>query len=117
MCDGRVLFGYPLEFSDICFIYPPTYDDIVRKGYDKYIELVNLLTISQEDLDDTFNEGNDAFDIIAPDPFEYLIVKASLDEKYEKDVIAAPAKNFPQPFLLIFKYFSYLIIFRQLLEI
>ena len=38
MCDGRVLFGYPLEFSDICFIYPPTYDDIVRKGYDKYIE-------------------------------------------------------------------------------
>ena len=35
MCDGRVLFGYPLEFSDICFIYPPTYDDIVRKGYDK----------------------------------------------------------------------------------
>ena len=87
MCDGRVLFGYPLEFSDICFIYPPTYDDIVRKGYDKYIELVNLLTISQEDLDDTFNEGNDAFDIIAPDPFEYLIVKASLDEKYEKDVI------------------------------
>ena len=40
MCDGRVLCGYPLEFSDICFIYPPTYDDIVRKGYDKYIELV-----------------------------------------------------------------------------
>ena len=86
MSNEKVLFGYPLEFSDICFIYPPTYNDIAKKGYDKYTELVNILTISQEDLDDTFNEGNDAFDTIAPDPFEYLIVKASLDEKYEKNI-------------------------------
>lgn len=96
MSNEKVLFGYPLEFSDICFIYPPTYNDIAKKGYDKYIELVNILTISQEDLDDTFNEGNDAFDIVAPDPFEYLIVKASLDEKYEKNVIES------------FKFFTHL---------
>ena len=96
MSNEKVLFGYPLEFSDICFIYPPTYNDIAKKGYDKYTELVNILTISQEDLDDTFNEGNDAFDTIAPDPFEYLIVKASLDEKYEKNIIES------------FKFFTHL---------
>lgn len=56
MIDERLLFGYPVEFKDVCLIYPPKNKDIVALGYDNFWKLVSYLTVSYEDLYDVARE-------------------------------------------------------------
>lgn len=52
MINERILFGYPIEFQDVCLIYPPVNKDIIAIGYNNFWRLYSLLTTSYEDLYD-----------------------------------------------------------------
>lgn len=76
----------PQNFQNICKIYPPTVNQVLReetKG------LINLLTVSQEELEDYFVDKVDSHgqSIIAPDPFTYIIGNSQYNKEFEKKVL------------------------------
>ena len=77
MIDERVLLGYPLDFKDICQVYPPTVNDVVgNKDFSIY---QSLFTMTQEELDKAFLQDERIQQ--APTPFQYLLINYYQDEK------------------------------------
>ena len=74
----------PINFLDICKIYPPSINDVY--GDKDYSYYHNIFTISQEDIEDSYVEQN----LIQqgkkiPTPFQLLLLQAYNDTKlYEK---------------------------------
>ena len=66
--------GIPFTFSDICMIYPPTNQDIITTGYEKFTTFVNILTVTKEDISDDFYKDEKNKGIIAPTPLEFLFI-------------------------------------------
>lgn len=74
--------GLPQKFKNLCTIYPPTINQVLRE---ETKQLINLLTISQEEIEDYFvgkvdNQGNS---ITPPDPFTYLLANAQYNKDFE----------------------------------
>jgi hypothetical protein len=52
MINDKIFLGFPIEFEDICKIYPPTVNDVVsNKDFSIYQA---LFTITQEELDSVY---------------------------------------------------------------
>ena len=117
MIDERVLLGYPIDFKDICQIYPPTVNDVVKnKEFSIYQA---LLTITQEELNDEYRpkqeegfslesinapiEGvpfamrmqldNKPSEVMVPTPFQYLMINYYQNEEMQ-DIIQNAFVNF-----------------------
>ena len=70
MIDERIFLGYPIDFKDICQIYPPTVNDVIgNKDFPIY---QSLFTMTQEDLNDAYAQ-DDMVQYI-PTPFQYLLM-------------------------------------------
>ena len=66
-------FGEPVNFKDICYIYPPKVRDVALNH--EYYLYMKLLTFSQEEIEDEYTEhGLDLKDLLTP--FEYLLNNA-----------------------------------------
>lgn len=66
-------FGEPVEFKNICYVYPPKVHDVATNH--EYYIYTKLLTFSQEEIEDEFVEkGLDLKDLLTP--FEYLLNNA-----------------------------------------
>lgn len=95
MINCKVLLQEPIDFipndaenrTPLCKIYPPSVREIIQ---DNNISYIGLLTMSQEDIEDSFgNQKNkDLSKIKIPTPFEYLLALAS-DPNQEKIICAA----------------------------
>lgn len=72
MINEKVLIGYPIVFKDICLIYPPKIKDIVAVGYEIFLSYLNILTLTQEDLDDIYIKKNETN---IPTPFQFLFMR------------------------------------------
>ena len=109
MINERIFLGYPIEFEDICKIYPPTVDDVVgNKDFGIY---QSLFTMTQEELDDAYRPKEESFDIsqirgpmegvpfaermkleqpkqevIVPTPFKYLLMNYYNDEEVREKI-------------------------------
>lgn len=75
MHSEDAFLGYPIEFKDICLIYPPLNEDIARIGYEKFCVYAGLLTKSAEDLEDDFEDQKD---IELPTPFIFLLTLSAI---------------------------------------
>lgn len=70
MINEKVFLKKPLKFKNKCYIYPPTINEVVEE--DKFSLYRKLLTISQEEIEDEFNEKElDMRDLLTP--MEYLM--------------------------------------------
>jgi len=76
MIDERIFLGYPIDFKDICQIYPPTVNDVI--GNKDFLIYQSLFTITQEDLNDAY--GQDERIKQVPTPFQYLLMNYYQDE-------------------------------------
>lgn len=76
----------PQKFQTICTIYPPTVNDALRE---ETKQLINLLTISQEEIEDYFVDKVDdkGQSINPPDPFTYLLMNAQYNSEFKQKVI------------------------------
>lgn len=76
----------PRSFNGICTIYPPTINEVVDENTKN---LINLLTISSEELEDYFADKTDKNGdfIDPPAPFDYLIINAMYNKEFEKKII------------------------------
>ena len=75
MYTEDAFLAYPIEFKDICLIYPPLNEDIVKIGFEVFSMYAGLLTKTQEDLEDEF-EGIKESEI--PTPFVFLLTLTAL---------------------------------------
>ena len=76
MIDERILLGFPIDFKDICQIYPPTVNDVVgNKDFGIY---QSLFTMTQEELDKAFLQDERVTQV--PTPFKYLLINYYQDE-------------------------------------
>ena len=76
----------PQKFKNLCTIYPPTINDVLKeetKG------LVNILTISQEEIDDLFVDKVDqqGKPIIPPSVLEYFLVNCMYNKTFEQQFV------------------------------
>ena len=76
MIDERILLGFPIDFKDICQIYPPTVNDVV--GNKDFRIYQSLFTMTQEELDKAFLQDERVEYV--PTPFQYLLMNYYQDE-------------------------------------
>lgn len=90
MINPSFFLGYPVDFGNICKVYPPKIKDILtEKNYPVYKK---LFFSSQEDIEDEYTENNISFDEL-PTPLGYLFVMAQVDPKI-KEIIQDGFKFF-----------------------
>lgn len=80
MIDTGFFLGYPKDFKEKCKIYPPKVKDIIDNKFNTYRE---LLTLSQEDIEDLYNENKISVDKF-PTVIEYLLGNAYKDKDFEQ---------------------------------
>lgn len=82
MIDEKIFLGYPIDFKDICQIYPPTVNDVV--GNKDFFIYQSLFTITQEELEDAYVDSAGATNI--PTPFQYLLMNYYQDETMREKI-------------------------------
>lgn len=95
MINCKVFLGEALDFvpedsknhESLCKVYPPKVKELVK---DNNIDYIGLLTMSQEEIEDRFAEGNKQTspNVKIPTPFEYLLA-LSTDPKESQIICAA----------------------------
>lgn len=74
-------FGEPVNFKNICYVYPPKVSDVALNH--EYYIYMKLLTFSQEEIEDEYVErGIDLKDLL--NPFEYLLNNAYNNQQFKE---------------------------------
>ena len=97
MIDERIFLGYPIDFKDICQIYPPTVNDVV--GNKDFLIYQSLFTMTQEELEDAY--GQDERIQKAPTPFQYLLMNYYQDEGIRQKIHDAFDKFIREPVTIV----------------
>lgn len=71
----EAFIGYPINFQDICLVYPPKNKEIVAFGYQKFMVMTQLLTQTQDDIDDGLVDAKLDQN---PTPFQQLFLQIAL---------------------------------------
>lgn len=99
MIDERVFLGYPIDFKDICQIYPPTVNDVV--GNKDFLIYQSLFTMTQEDLEDAYSEGTSTDATHIPTPFQYLLMNYYQDEEIRQKIEEGFMKFVHEPVTIV----------------
>ena len=82
MINERVFLGLPVDFEEVCQVYPPTVNDVVgNKDFGIY---QSLFTITQEELSDAYAKDERIQQI--PTPFQYLLLNYYQDEMVQQKI-------------------------------
>ena len=93
MINDKIFLGFPIDFKDICKIYPPTVNDV--SGDNHFYIYQSLFTMTQEELEDAYLQ-NDNIDHV-PTPFEYLLLNYHQDEEMRKYILEGFYKFLHEP--------------------
>ena len=96
MINEKIFLGYPIDFKDICQIYPPTVNDVV--GNKDFLIYQSLFTMTQEELEDAYAESN--IETI-PTPFQYLLMNYHQDESIRQIIHDAFTKFIHEPVTIV----------------
>ena len=77
MINDKVFLGFPIQFKDICKVYPPKVNDVV--GNDDFMIYQSLFVITQEELDEAYLKDENVTRV--PTPFQYLLMNYYQDEE------------------------------------
>ena len=77
MINDKVFLGFPIQFKDICKIYPPKVNDVV--GNDDFMIYQSLFVMTQEELDEAYLKDENVTRV--PTPFQYLLMNYYQDEE------------------------------------
>ena len=77
MINDKVFLGFPIDFEDVCKVYPPTVNDVVgNKDFNIYL---SLFTVTQKDLDEIYLKDKTVERV--PTPFQYLMMNYYSEEE------------------------------------
>ena len=84
MIDPTIFLGLPVEFGNICKVYPPKIKDVVSKP--KIMQLFKLLTYSQEEIEDLFADkkiSNNEQAKKIPTPLEFVLINCYQSQDFQ----------------------------------
>lgn len=81
MIDAAYFIGAPKEFKKLCLIFPPTIKEVVANS--KFGQLLQILTVTQEDLEDEFHDKLSDTEKV-PTPFEFLLANCYHNKDFEE---------------------------------
>lgn len=97
MIDERIFLGYPIDFKDICQIYPPTVNEVIgNKDFPIY---QSLFTMTQEDLDEAYGQDDRVKQV--PTPFQYLLMNYYQDRVLREKIHAAFQQFIHEPVTIV----------------
>lgn len=104
----EAFLGIPQKFKNLCTIYPPTVNDILReetKG------IANILTISQEEIEDLFVDKVDQQGnlIQIPTVLEYFLVNCMYNKSFEQQFIKGFELYIHEPITILYDIQSIII--------
>ena len=82
MINDKVLLGFPIQFKDICKVYPPKVNDVV--GNDDFMIYQSLFVMTQEELDEAYLKDENVTQV--PTPFQYLLMNYYQDEEMRERI-------------------------------
>lgn len=88
MINDKIFLGYPINFNDICKIYPPKVKDVVSN--ENFRTYHSLFTMTQEELDEEYLKDRNTTDV--PTPFQYILINYYHSEELQE--IIKEAFNF-----------------------
>ena len=96
------------KFKDLCTIYPPTISDVLKEDTKG---LINILTISQEEIDDLFVDKVDqqGKPINPPTVLEYFLVNCMYNKTFEHQFIKSFELFIHEPVSILYEVQSILI--------
>ena len=97
MINDKVLLGFPIQFKDICKVYPPKVSDVV--GNDNFMIYQTLFVITQEELDEAYLKDENVTQV--PTPFQYLLMNYHQDEEMKERIEEAFALFVHEPVTII----------------
>ena len=97
MINDKVLLGFPIQFKDICKVYPPKVSDVV--GNDNFMIYQTLFVITQEELNEAYLKDENVAQI--PTPFQYLLMNYYQDEEMRERIEEAFALFVHEPVTII----------------
>lgn len=97
MINDKIFLGFPVQFKEVCKIYPPTVNDVV--GNDDFSVYQALFTITQEDLDKAYLTDENVTQV--PTPFQYLLMNYYQDEEVRKKIDDAFALFVREPVTIV----------------
>ena len=96
MINEKILLGFPVDFKNICQIYPPKVNDVC--GDSDFLICQALFTMTQEELEDAYDkEGIEQI----PTPFQYLMINCYQDEDMKEKVIKELYKLIREPVAIV----------------
>lgn len=84
MIDARTFLRRPVNFNNICKIYPPSINEILDT--ENYLVYKKLFLSSQEDLEDEWAEQRLPLEEV-PTPFQYVFEMAHTDPKIKQIIL------------------------------
>ena len=97
MINDKVFLGFPIDFKDVCQIYPPTVNDVV--GNKDFTAYQALFTITQEDLDEAYLKDENVTQV--PTPFQYLLMNYYQDEEMKEKIEQAFMQFVREPVTIV----------------
>lgn len=97
MIDERIFLGYPINFKDICQIYPPTVNEVI--GNKDFLVYQSLFTMTQEELDKAFLQDEHVTQV--PTPFQYLLINYYQDERVKEKIHEAFKQFVREPVTIV----------------
>ena len=82
MINDKVFLGYPINFKDICKVYPPTVNDVVSN--ESFTIYQSLFIMTQEELDEAYLKDETVMQV--PTPFQYLLMNYYQDEEVREKI-------------------------------
>ena len=82
MINDKIFLGFPIQFKDICKVYPPKVNDVV--GNDDFMIYQSLFVMTQEDLDEAYLKDENVIQV--PTPFQYLLMNYYQDEEMRNKI-------------------------------
>lgn len=77
----RFFLGYPCNFNNLCYVFPPTVKDIIANEH--YAAYAQLMSLSQEEIQDLYIEHKVETKKY-PTPLEYLLQNAYQNKDVER---------------------------------
>ena len=82
MINDKIFLGFPIQFKDICKVYPPKVNDVV--GNDDFMIYQSLFVMTQEELDEAYLKDENVTQV--PTPFQYLLMNYYQDEEMRNKI-------------------------------
>ena len=97
MINDKIFLGFPIQFKDICKVYPPKVKDVV--GNEDFMICQALFIMTQEELDEAYLKDESVMQV--PTPFQYLLMNYYQDEEMRDKVEEAFALFVHEPVTIV----------------